>query len=51
MWAYLTESLKDLKSIAMEDLLAQMKEINTNKSQVREHITQCKDLVDSKIAE
>jgi uncharacterized protein YfaQ (DUF2300 family) len=51
LWVCLMESLRELKVVTVPDLLSQLKDLNSQKCQVRELIKACKSTVDEKIAE
>ncbi len=48
LWAFLTENIRELKHVNMENYLNQMREISRKKSGLREIIIQQKETVEDK---
>jgi len=51
MWIFLMESAKELRSVSIEDLVTQMRDLNSRKAVLRERANQCKETVETKIEE
>lgn len=51
LWLCLQESMRELKVAVIEDLIAQLRDLNRRKSYAREMIRQCKEAVEEKISE
>lgn len=51
LWVFLHESARDLAHASIPELVAQMRDLNSRKAQLRAKAAQCQELVEAKIQE